>query len=58
MMTRAGAWCVALEDDLDAGPADGTVRFAIGGAECEIGLNKKNARAVPLATRAVRRVRP
>ena len=45
---------VALEDDLDGGPADETVRFAIGGAECEIGLNKKNARAVPLAIRAVR----
>jgi hypothetical protein len=28
---------VALEDDLDGGPADGTVRYAIGGAECEIG---------------------
>jgi hypothetical protein len=36
---------VALEDDLDGGPADETVRFAFGGAEYEIDLNKKNARA-------------
>ena len=37
---------VALEDDLDGGPADETVRFAIGGAEYEIDLSKKNARAL------------
>ena len=36
---------VALEDDLDGGPADETVRFAFGGAEYEIDLNKRNARA-------------
>jgi hypothetical protein len=36
---------VALEDDLDGGPAVETVRFAIGGAEYEIDLNKKNAGA-------------
>src|SRR6266513_4577498 len=36
---------VALEDDLDGGPADETVWFAFGGAEYEIDLNKKNARA-------------
>jgi hypothetical protein len=36
---------VALEDDLDGGPADETVRFAFGGAEYEIDLSKKNARA-------------
>jgi Lsr2 len=36
---------VALEDDLDGGPADGTVRFAFGGAAYEIDLSKKNARA-------------
>jgi hypothetical protein len=36
---------VALEDDLDGGPADETVRFAFGGAEYEIDLNKKNAAA-------------
>ena len=36
---------VALEDDLDGGPADETVRFAVGGSQYEIDLNKKNARA-------------
>src|SRR6516164_9143057 len=36
---------VLLEDDLDGGPADETVRFAIGGTGYEIDLNKKNARA-------------
>ena len=36
---------VALEDDLDGGPAQETVRFGLGGAEYEIDLNKKNARA-------------
>jgi hypothetical protein len=36
---------VALEDDLDGGPADETMRFAIGGTAYEIDLNKKNARA-------------
>lgn len=36
---------VALEDDLDGGPAEETVRFGLGGAEYEIDLNKKNARA-------------
>lgn len=34
---------VALEDDLDGGPADETVRFAVGGSEYEIDLSKKNA---------------
>jgi Lsr2 len=34
---------VALEDDLDGGPADETVRFGLGGAEYEIDLSKKNA---------------
>lgn len=37
---------VALEDDLDGGPADETVRFGIGGAEYEIDLSMKNARAL------------
>lgn len=37
---------VALEDDLDGGPADETVRFGIGGAEYEIDLSTKNARAL------------
>jgi hypothetical protein len=36
---------VTLEDDLDGGPADETLRFAIGGAKYEIDLSAKNARA-------------
>jgi len=36
---------VALEDDLDGGPADETVRFAFGGADYEIDLSKRNAAA-------------
>jgi hypothetical protein len=36
---------VALEDDLDGGPADETVRFGFGGADYEIDLSSKNARA-------------
>jgi hypothetical protein len=36
---------VTLEDDLDGGPADETLRFAVGGAEYEIDLSKKNVRA-------------
>ena len=36
---------VALEDDLDGGPAEETVRFGVGGMQYEIDLNKKNARA-------------
>jgi hypothetical protein len=36
---------VALEDDLEGGAADETVRFGIGGVQYEIDLNKKNARA-------------
>jgi Lsr2 len=36
---------VALEDDLDGGPAVETVRFAVEGTEYEIDLNKKNAAA-------------
>jgi hypothetical protein len=36
---------VALEDDLDGGPADETVRFSFGGAHYEIDLSKKNAKA-------------
>ena len=34
---------VALEDDLDGGPADETLRFGLGGLEYEIDLSKKNA---------------
>jgi hypothetical protein len=36
---------VALEDDLDRGPADETVRFGIGGAHYEIDLSTSNAAA-------------
>jgi hypothetical protein len=36
---------VAIEDDLEGGPADETMRFAVGSAQYEIDLNKKNARA-------------
>ena len=36
---------VALEDDLDGGPADETLRFAFAGADYEIDLSKKNAAA-------------
>ena len=36
---------VALEDDLDGGPAVETVRFAFEGTDYEIDLNKKNAAA-------------
>jgi hypothetical protein len=36
---------VALEDDLDGGQADETVRFTFGGADYEIDLSKKNAAA-------------
>jgi hypothetical protein len=34
---------VELEDDLDGGPADETVRFGFDGSEYEIDLSKKNA---------------
>ena len=34
---------VAVEDDLDGGPADETVRFGVGTNEYEIDLNEKNA---------------
>jgi hypothetical protein len=36
---------VILKDDLDGGPADETVRFGLAGAQYEIDLSKKNARA-------------
>jgi hypothetical protein len=35
---------LTLEDDLDGGVADETLRFALGGAEYEIDLSNKNAR--------------
>jgi hypothetical protein len=34
---------VALEDDLDGGPAEETVRFGLDGSEYEIDLSTKNA---------------
>lgn len=34
---------VALEDDLDGGPAEETVRLGVGTTEYEIDLNEKNA---------------
>jgi len=34
---------VALEDDLNGGPAEETLRFAFGGTDYEIDLNKNNA---------------
>jgi len=40
-----GKVTVALEDDLDGGPADETVRFGFDGTEYEIDLSAKNARA-------------
>jgi Lsr2 len=36
---------VALQDDLDGGPADQTVRFGIGAADYEIDLSTANAAA-------------
>jgi hypothetical protein len=36
---------VTLEDDLDGGPAEETVRFGVGGAEYEIDLSTTNAAA-------------
>jgi hypothetical protein len=36
---------VALEDDLDMGPADETIRFGLGGSQYEIDLSTKNATA-------------
>jgi Lsr2 len=36
---------VALEDDLEGGPADETVRFGLDGVDYEIDLSTKNANA-------------
>jgi hypothetical protein len=36
---------VELEDDLDGGPAEETVRFGVDGSEYEIDLSNKNATA-------------
>jgi hypothetical protein len=54
-----------LQDDLDGGPADQTVRFAIGGTEYEIDLSNENAQVfrqelapyIAHARRATRRAR-
>src|SRR5258708_16519626 len=35
---------VTVEDDLDGGPADETLRFGIGGSDYEIDLSNENAR--------------
>jgi len=43
---------IALEDDLEGGPADETLRFGLGGAEYEIDLNAKNATAFRLPAHA------
>jgi hypothetical protein len=37
---------VTLEDDLDGGPADETLRFGVDGSDYEIDLNTKNAAAL------------
>src|SRR5258708_40091348 len=37
---------IALEDDLDGGPAEETVRFGLDGADYEIDLNKKTPAAL------------
>jgi Lsr2 len=34
---------IVLEDDIEGGPADETVKFSLGGKEYEIDLNNKNA---------------
>ena len=40
MVTRT---TVAIQDDLEGGPADQTVRFGLDGADYEIDLNTRNA---------------
>jgi hypothetical protein len=49
---------VALEDDLDGGPAEQTLRFALSGSEYEIDLNNQERQGVPQAARALHRTRP
>jgi nucleoid-associated protein Lsr2 len=44
--TMATKITVVLEDDLDGGPADETVRFAVGGTDYEIDLSATNAAAL------------
>jgi nucleoid-associated protein Lsr2 len=42
--TMAQRVTVELEDDIDGGPADQTLRFGLDGTEYEIGLSNHNAR--------------
>ncbi len=57
---------IALEDDLDGGPAEETLRFGLGTTEYEIDLNAANARRfraelapfIEHARRAIPRQRP
>jgi len=49
---------VALEDDLDGGAADETVRFGFDGTDCEIDLSGTNARSFRTQLRAVHGARP
>jgi len=49
---------VALEDDLDGGPADEAVRFGLDGTEYEIDLSTKHAHCVPSAAGTLRRTCP
>lgn len=49
---------VALEDDLNGGPADETVRFGVGTTEYEIDLNEKNAAKLRARLAPLRRARP
>ena len=49
---------VELEDDLDGGPADETVRFGVDGSEYEIDLSTKNAAAFRREDRTVHRACP
>jgi hypothetical protein len=43
--TMATKVTVILEDDIEGGAADETVRFGVGGTHYEIDLNTRNARA-------------
>ena len=49
---------VVLEDDLDGGPADETVRFGLDGVEYEIDLSKQHARTFRRELRVLPRPRP
>jgi hypothetical protein len=54
---------IALEDDLDGGPADETVQFCLGTADYEIDLSARNAdefrtQMAPFIEHARRSIRP